>query len=61
MSKAIIEFCGIDETLFTTFLDSYQMIDWEMNWEQFLTQAQKEINEKIEQWKQEKIYEEEEG
>lgn len=60
MGKTIIGFCGIDETLFTTFLDGYQMTNWGMNWKQFITQAQNEINEKMEQWKQEKIYEEEE-
>ena len=35
-------------TFFSTFLDAYQMIDWKISWEQFIIQAQKEINKKME-------------
>lgn len=58
MNKTILEFCEIDETIFSTLLDAYQMIDWKMSWEQFIIQAQKEINKKMEKWKQENIEEE---
>ena len=39
----IDEFNGMCDDLFTTLLDSYQMTDWGMTWEEFLNQAEKEV------------------
>lgn len=51
----INEFCGINHEVFSTLLDAYQMIDWNMSWEEFLNQFSLEINTSIEKWKKEKV------
>lgn len=58
MNKIIVD-SGIDDILLTNLLDYYQMFDCKMNWEQFIEQIKKEINEELEKWKQEEILEEE--
>lgn len=58
MKKVIIKECGIEENLFTVLLDGYQMFDWKMNWKEFIMQAREEIDQKMEEWKQENIDEE---
>lgn len=39
----INEFNGMCDDLFDTLLDSYQMKNWSMTWEEFLNEAEKEI------------------
>ena len=58
MKKVIIKECGIEENLFTVLLDGYQMFDWKMNWKEFIMRAREEIDQKMEEWKQENIDEE---
>lgn len=39
----IDDFNGMCDKLFGILLDSYQMQDWNMSWEEFLNEAEKEI------------------
>ena len=55
MEKIIDKFCGLTDWLFSTLLDSYQMIDWKMSWKKFIEQAQKEVDEWFEKIKKEDI------
>lgn len=59
LNKDTIESILVDCHLLTILLDNYQMFDWGISWKDFLNQIQKEVNVKIEQWKQEEIFEEE--
>lgn len=59
LNKDTIESILVDCHLFTILLDNYLMFDWGISWKDFLNQIQKEVNVKIEQWKQEEIFEEE--
>lgn len=55
MEKIINSFCGVCDQAFETLLDAYQMRDWEMTWEEFINQFEKEIQDKIKLWKKEEI------
>lgn len=59
LNKDTIESILADCHLLTILLDNYLMFDWGISWKDFLNQIQKEVNVKIEQWKQEEIFEEE--
>lgn len=47
----IDNFSTIFDDIFSNLLDIYQMKDWQMGWEDFLIQFNKEFSEKIIQWK----------
>lgn len=50
------------DSVFSVLLDGYQMFgDWGMNWRRYIEQAQKEMNEAMERWKNEDVDEEGEG
>lgn len=55
----IDNFSTIFDDIFSNLLDIYQMKDWQMGWEDFLIQFNKEFSEKIIQWK-DSVEEEEE-
>lgn len=55
MEKIIESFCGVCSQAFETLLDAYQMRDWEMTWEEFINQFEKEIQDDIKLWKKEEI------
>ena len=51
----INEFCEINEQIFSTLLDIYQMTYWDMTWEEFLNQFMVELVPDVEEWKKEKV------
>ena len=51
----IEEFSGVCSDALSTLLDIYQMKNWDMTWEKFLTQFTEEILAAIEKWKNEEI------
>lgn len=51
----IEEFSGVRSDAMVTLLDVYQMKNWDMTWEKFLTQFTEEILATIEEWKNEEI------
>ena len=53
----IEEFSEVCSDAMSTLLDVYQMKNWGMTWEKFLTQFTKEILATIEEWKNEEIIE----
>lgn len=55
MEKIIESYCGVCSQAFGTLLDVYQMRDWEMTWEEFINQFEKEIQDEIKLWKKEEI------
>ena len=57
MEKIVDKFCGLTDWLFSTLLDSYQMIDWKMSWKKFVEQVQKEVDEWFEKIKNEQFEE----
>ena len=57
--KMINNFSTIFDDIFSNLLEIYQMKDWQMSWKDFLIQFNKELSEKIVEWK-DSVEEEEE-
>ena len=57
MEHKIENFCGVCDQAFETLLDAYQMKDWEMTWNEFLDEFEKELQESMKNWR--KSFEEE--
>lgn len=53
------EFKGMTDNIMSELLDIYQMKDWGCSWTRFLEIFNEVINEKIGDWQNEKIGEEE--
>lgn len=60
MKMIIDDFCGVCSNAFSKLLDAYQMKDWGMSWQEFLEQFVKEVSWSVENWKKERIGEDEE-
>lgn len=55
MNTMINDFCGVCSNAFSELLDAYQMKDWGMSWQEFLEQFAKEISVSVENWKKERV------
>ena len=49
----INDFCQFEQVLFPLLVDTYQMKNWKMSWEEFFDQAKKETKYLFKQWKKE--------
>lgn len=55
MRESINSFSGFVDEAFETLLDSYQMKDWGISWENFVSLACQEFLQASEGWKAEEI------
>lgn len=53
--EKIEDYCGVCSQAFGTLLDVYQMENWEMTWNEFLDQFEKELQEEIKKWREERV------